>query len=104
MATIDFKFSEGDSVTLITNPNLGEYEVNGLHCTNSSISYTINDGEEEQVKYEYQLRLARGDKTKKRKIGFKERKEQAGFKGRKGKTTIIGNTKGIELNNSDFEQ
>ena len=100
MTTIDFKYSEGDSVTLVTRPDLGEFEVSGLHCCNGSNSYTINDGVEEQGKFEYQLKLVKQNKVKPRAIGFKERPEEIG----KPIAEHIGNTHGIELNNSDFEQ
>ena len=99
MTTIDFKFSEGDSVTLVTRPDLGEFEVSGCHCCNGSNSYTINDGVEEQGKYEYQIKLVKAGKVKPRKIGFPERKGQCRFKGRKGKPIVehIGNTHGINI-------
>jgi hypothetical protein len=91
--TIDFKYSEGDFVTIVANPEMGEYEVSGLHCLGGSISYTINDGSEEFIKYEYQIKLSKSKNVKPRQIGFKERQEPKG-------TPIInqiGETKGIEV-------
>lgn len=90
---INFKFSEGDYVTVIANPDLGRFEVNGLHCENGAISYTINNGEVEHIKYEYQLKLERRNKVVFNKIGFKARKEG------KGKPIIdnIGYTGCIEV-------
>lgn len=91
--TIDFKFAEGDFVTIVANPEMGEYEVSGLHCLGGSISYTINDGNEEFIKYEYQIKLSKRRNAKIRQIGFKERVEP------KGTPTInhIGETRGIEI-------
>ena len=91
--TIDFKYSEGDFVTIVANPEMGEYEVSGLHCLGGSISYTINDGSEEFIKYEYQIKLSKSKNVKPRQIGFKERREP------KGAPIIsqIGETKGIEV-------
>lgn len=89
---IDFKYSEGDFVTIVANPEMGEYEVSGLHCLGGSISYTINDGSEEFIKYEYQIKLSKSKNVNIRKIGFKERQEP------KGRPTIdhIGKTDAIE--------
>lgn len=93
MTTIDFEFSEGDMVTVKSFPDMGEFEVCGLHCLNGAISYTINDGEKEDVKYEYQLRLVKPSKVKPRKIGFKERESGAG----KPIIDHIGEIRGIEV-------
>lgn len=93
MTTIEYKFSEGDIVTVKSFPDMGEFEVCGLHCLNGAISYTINDGEKEDVKYEYQLTLVKPTKIKPRKIGFKERQEVAG----KPKIEHIGDVHGIEI-------
>lgn len=96
MTTIDFEFSEGDMVTVKSFPDMGEFEVCGLHCLNGAISYTINDGEKEDVKYEYQLRLVKAGRAKPKAIGFKERAEP------KGNPIVnhIGETRGIEVGQS----
>ena len=93
MTTIDFEFSEGDMVTVKSFPDMGEFEVCGLHCINGAISYTINDGENENIKYEYQLRLVKPSKIKPRKIGFKERAEPRG----NPIVNNIGDTHGIQI-------
>lgn len=93
MTTIEYKFSEGDMVIVTSFPDMGEFEICGLHTLNGAISYTINDGEKEDVKYEYQLRLVKPNKVKPRKIGFKDRPKVA------GRPTIdhIGDTHGIQI-------
>lgn len=73
MIKIKFKYREGDIVTIIVAPELGLFEVNGQHCINGAISYTINDGDKEQIKYEYQLELHEEKDVEIRKIGFKRR-------------------------------
>lgn len=93
MTTIDFNLSEGDMVTVKSFPDMGEFEVCGLHCLNGAISYTINDGEKEDVKYEYQLKLVKPNKVKPRKIGFKEKDEPKGIP----IVNHIGETRGIEI-------
>lgn len=91
--TIDFKFSEGDFVTLLVAPELGVFEVNGQHCINGAISYTINDGDKDQIKYEYQLELYESKEVVIRKIGFKDRTEPKG----RPNITHIGETRAIEV-------
>ena len=93
MTIIEYKFSEGDMVIITSFPDMGEFEICGLHTLNGAISYTINDGEKEDVKYEYQLQLVKPTKVKPRKIGFKERQEVAG----KPKIENIGDVHGIEI-------
>ena len=93
MTTIDFNFSEGDSVTIVTNPDMGTFEVSGLHCLGGSISYTINAGNEEFIKYEYQIQLVKKNKVKPRAIGFKERAEPRG----NPIVNNIGDTHGIQI-------
>ena len=93
MTTIEYKFSEGDMVIVTSFPDMGEFEICGLHTLNGAISYTINDGEKEDVKYEYQIRLVKPNKIKPRAIGFKEREEPKGVP----TVTHIGDTRGIEI-------
>ena len=93
MTTIEYKFSEGDMVSVTSFPDMGEFEICGLHTLNGAISYTINDGEKEDVKYEYQLKLIKPTKDKPRKIGFKERPEVIG----KPKIEHIGEIGGIQI-------
>ena len=90
---VEFKYAEGDSVTIVTNPDMGTFEVSGLHCLGGSISYTINDGNKEFIKYEYQIKLVKPNKVKPRAIGFKEREEPKGVP----TVTHIGDTRGIEI-------
>ena len=90
---IDFKFAEGDYVTVIANEDMGEMEVSGLHCLGGTLSYTINNGVEEFIKYEYQIKLSKRRNPKIRQIGFKERVEPKG----NPSVTHIGNTHGIEM-------
>ena len=92
MTTIEYKFSEGDYVTVIANEDMGEMEVNGLHCLGGTLSYTINNGVEEFIKYEYQLELAKAKKIHIRKVGFMG-------EGKSAKVSVnnIGETRGIEI-------
>jgi len=96
MTTIEYKFSEGDMVIITPFPDMGEFEICGLHTLNGANSYTINDGEKEDVKYEYQIKLIKPSKVKPRKIGFKERELGTG----KPIIQYIGETKGIEISQS----
>ena len=93
MTTIEYKYSEGDMVIVTSFPDMGEFEICGLHTLNGAISYTINDGEKEDVKYEYQLKLVKPNKIKPRAIGFKERAEPRG----NPIVNNIGDTHGIQI-------
>ena len=93
MTTIEYKFSEGDIVSVISFPDMGEFEICGLHTLNGAISYTINDGNEEFIKYEYQIQLVKKNKVKPRAIGFKERAEPRG----NPIVNNIGDTHGIQI-------
>ena len=64
---VNFKYREGDIVFAHFIPDV-PLEVTGLHRLNGGNSYTCFDGENEQVKYEYQL-FAK--EKSKRKIGYK---------------------------------
>lgn len=52
---IKFKYKEGDIVSIIIEDMEQQYMVTGMHYINGGYSYTLSNGAQEFIKYEYEL-------------------------------------------------